>query len=324
MSPLRCIWQCYFSPGLTVLWELLRRPLDEVFQVINQATRETARNPLEFALQQDHTVGLTNNSMLVRRDGVESAIEDSAAPIHDREDVAVGAVIVFRDVGEAQAMATQDGSHWPNTTSSLNCPIAQLLNDRLTQAMAMANRHHRKFAVLFVDLDNFKPINDSLGHPIGDAVLHSVANRLRESLRDTDTVSRQGGDEFVILLSETDDTKDAALVAEKLVAALAAPHSADEPRADHVTASIGISIYPDQGRDAEESFTVQISQCTKRRKAAATTIVCLRAAELMGRHAGLRAARSSPSHRHLNWRCLDQMLEITRCTGSHSTPLVFA
>ena len=114
----------------------------------------------------------------------------------------------------------------------------------------MATRHRTKLAVLFVDLDNFKPINDSLGHLTGDAVLRSVAKRLRQTLRDTDTVSRQGGDEFVILLSEIDSPGSAALVARKLLAALAAPHLVGG-RELRVTASIGISIYPDHGQDAE-------------------------------------------------------------------------
>ena len=229
--------------------EACGRPLGEVFQVINKGTREPARNPLEFALQQDQTVGLTTNCMLVRRDGIESAIEDSAAPIRDREGRVVGAVIVFRDVGEAQALARKM-SHLAQHDFLTELPNRMLLNDRLTQAIAMAERHHKKLAVLFVDVDLFKTINDSLGHAIGDAVLQSIAKRLRQALRHTDTVSRQGGDEFVILLSEINTTNDAAKVAEKILAVLAAPHIVDG-RELKVTASIGISIYPDHGRDAE-------------------------------------------------------------------------
>ena len=227
----------------------LGKKLDEVFQVINKVTRQPARNPLEFAIQQDRAVGLMTNSVLVRRDGFESAIEDSAAPIRDHEGRLVGAVIVFRDVGEAQALArkmAQVAQHDPLT----ELPNRLLLNDRLTQAIAMATRHRTKLAVLFIDLDNFKPVNDSLGHLTGDAVLQSVAKRLRQTLRDTDTVDRQGGDEFVILLPEVESPGSAALVARKLVAALAAPHLADG-RELRVTASIGISIYPGHGHDAE-------------------------------------------------------------------------
>ena len=229
--------------------EAYGRPLDEVFRVINKFTGETARDPLKFALQQGRTVGLTTNSMLVRRDGLESAIEDSAAPIRDREGVAVGAVIVFRDVGEAHALVRKM-AYVAQHDILTELPNRLLLNDRLIQAMGMAERHHNKVAVLFVDLDDFKAVNDSLGHAIGDALLQSVAKRLLQALRHTDTVCRQGGDEFVILLSEIKDASDADLVAKQLIAALAPPHLFSD-RELRVTASIGISIYPDHGHDAE-------------------------------------------------------------------------
>ena len=186
--------------------EAFGRLLGEVFRIINKSTGETARDPLQFALQQDRTVGLTANSMLVRRDGLETAIEDSAAPVRDREGRVVGAVIVFRDVGEAQALARKM-AHVAQHDVLTELPNRMLLNDRLVQAIAIAERHHRKLAVLFVDLDKFKTINDSLGHTIGDAVLQSIAKRLRKSLRREDSVCRQGGDEFVILLPETGTTK---------------------------------------------------------------------------------------------------------------------
>ena len=225
------------------------RPLAEVFQVINEVTREPVRDPLKFAVQQDDTVSLTKNTLLVRRDGLESAIEDSAAPIRDREGRVVGAVIVFRDVGVSQNLArkmTLVSQHDVLT----EVPNRLLLNDRLRQAIEMAERYRKKFAVLFVDLDNLKPINDSLGHAIGDIVLQATAKRLRQALRATDTVSRHGGDEFVILLPETDSANHAFLVADKLLVAMAAPHTLGE-RELVVTASIGISIYPDHGQDAD-------------------------------------------------------------------------
>jgi diguanylate cyclase (GGDEF)-like protein len=114
----------------------------------------------------------------------------------------------------------------------------------------LARRHGKQRAVLFLDLDRFKHINDSLGHPIGDKLLQSVAQRLVACVRASDTVSRQGGDEFVVLLSEIEQAADAALSAEKMLVALAAPHSIAE-RELHITASIGISIYPEDGQDAQ-------------------------------------------------------------------------
>lgn len=229
--------------------EAYGRPLGDVFQVINKADREPARNPLLFALQQDRTVSLTTNCLLVRRDGLESAIEDSAAPIRDRHGRVVGAVLVFRDVGEAQALARKM-SHLAQHDFLTELPNRLLLNDRLNQAIGMAARHHKKLAILFLDLDRFKSVNDSFGHSAGDAVLQSIAGRLIENLRHTDTVSRQGGDEFVILLPEIESANQALLVAEKVLAALATPHVVGGHEL-HVTASIGISIYPDHGEDAD-------------------------------------------------------------------------
>jgi diguanylate cyclase (GGDEF)-like protein len=125
-----------------------------------------------------------------------------------------------------------------------------LLNDRLTQAIAAARRHNHRLAVLFLDLDHFKHVNDSLGHGIGDTLLQSVARRLAECVRSSDTVSRQGGDEFVVLLSEIGHPDDAAAGAEKIIAALVAAHEV-APHQLHVTVTIGISIFPDDGPNAE-------------------------------------------------------------------------
>jgi diguanylate cyclase (GGDEF)-like protein len=104
--------------------------------------------------------------------------------------------------------------------------------------------------VLFLDLDGFKHINDSLGHPIGDKLLQPIAKRLANCVRGSDTVSRQGGDEFVVLLSEVEHSEDAAITAKKMLRAVAEPHSINQHEL-HVTTSIGVSIHPDDGMDAE-------------------------------------------------------------------------
>jgi PAS domain S-box-containing protein len=181
--------------------EAIGKPLAEVFRIIDGPTRKPARDPMEMAVEQDRTVGLTVNCVLIRRDGFESTIEDSAAPIHDRAGRVIGAVIVFHDVSAARAMSLQM-THSSQYDLVTNLPNRLLLNDRITQAIAMARRQNRPIAVLFLDLDRFKYINDSLGHVTGDKLLQSVSRRLLTSVRASDTVSRQGGDEFVILLSE--------------------------------------------------------------------------------------------------------------------------
>jgi diguanylate cyclase (GGDEF)-like protein len=129
-------------------------------------------------------------------------------------------------------------------------PNRMLLNDRVSQAIALAPRHLKKVAVLFLDLDGFKYINDSLGHPTGDKLLQSIAKRLVTCVRRSDTVSRQGGDEFVVLLSEVERPEDPAITARRLLQAVAEAHSIDQHDL-HVTTSIGLSVYPNDGLDAE-------------------------------------------------------------------------
>jgi diguanylate cyclase (GGDEF)-like protein len=129
-------------------------------------------------------------------------------------------------------------------------PNRRLLNDRLRQAITLAHRRGTRLAVLFLDLDRFKHVNDSLGHEMGDKLLQSVAGRLKTVIRGSDTVSRHGGDEFLFLLPEIGQPADASLSAQKILAAIAAPHELAQ-RDLHVTASIGISVYPDDGEDAE-------------------------------------------------------------------------
>jgi diguanylate cyclase (GGDEF)-like protein/PAS domain S-box-containing protein len=229
--------------------EAIGKPLGEVFRIIDGGTRQTARDPMEMAVEQNATVGLTINCVLIRRDGYESAIEDSAAPIHDRSGRVIGAVIVFHDASAARALALQM-TYTAHHDAVTRLPNRLLLNDRITQSISMALRQSRPLAVLFLDLDHFKNINDSLGHAGGDELLRSVSKRLQACVRASDTVSRQGGDEFAILLPEITHSEDAATCAAKLLLALNAPHSIGE-RSLHIGSSIGISVYPEDGIDAE-------------------------------------------------------------------------
>jgi diguanylate cyclase (GGDEF)-like protein len=129
-------------------------------------------------------------------------------------------------------------------------PNRLLLNERLGWALALSSRYGRRLAVLFLDLDRFKEINDSLGHGIGDQVLRQVSDRLVRCVRTSDTVSRIGGDEFVILLSEIESEKDATICAGKIIAAVAAPLKIALHEL-YPALSVGISIYPSDGEDAE-------------------------------------------------------------------------
>jgi diguanylate cyclase (GGDEF)-like protein/PAS domain S-box-containing protein len=225
------------------------KSLEEVFRIIDATTREAASNPMDLAMRENKTVGLTANCVLLRRDGVEAAIEDSAAPIHDRRGQVIGAVMVFHDVSATRALSLRM-SRLAQYDSLTDLPNRILLNDRLTQAIALAHRHRQKLAVLFLDVDRFKHVNDSLGHDAGDRLLQSIARRLLTCVRTSDTVSRQGGDEFVILLSEVEYAQDAAVTAAKILRELSPPHRIDHHNL-HLTGSIGIVVYPDDGSDSE-------------------------------------------------------------------------
>jgi diguanylate cyclase (GGDEF)-like protein/PAS domain S-box-containing protein len=225
------------------------RPLTEVFRIVDVDSRGVAQDPLGLAIRENRTVSLTPNCVLVRRDGGETHIEDSAAPIHDRQGAVTGAVIVFRDVTGARALSLKM-SHLAQHDGLTDLPNRILLNDRLGQAMPMAWRNGKKLAVLYVDIDRFKHVNDSAGHSAGDRLLQSVAKRLLDCVRSSDTVSRQGGDEFVILLCDVAHPKDAAVAAEKMLVELGRPHCMDQLEL-HVSASIGIAIYPEDGTTAD-------------------------------------------------------------------------
>jgi diguanylate cyclase (GGDEF)-like protein/PAS domain S-box-containing protein len=224
------------------------RAIDDVMTILSCTTREPQRHPIKTALQQDRPIAM-GITIMVRSDGHESSIEDSTAPIHDSRGKVAGAVMVFHDISAAQEM-TLRMAHLAQHDFLTNLPNRVLLNDRIAQAIRHAERHNNSVAILFLDLDNFKHVNDSLGHATGDRLLQAVARRLCACVRSSDTVSRQGGDEFIVLVPENRSAVDATLTAEKIIAALAEPHRIDGYEL-HVTTSIGISVYPTDGDDAE-------------------------------------------------------------------------
>lgn len=224
-------------------------PLTEVFHVLDGKTRRIAKNPAQTAIREDRTVGLAADCVLIRRDGLEYPIEDSSVPIHNHQGQVTGAVIVFHDVSASREM-TQKMAHLAKHDALTGQPNRLLLQERLAQAIALAQRHRRQVGLLYLDLDYFKTINDSLGHAVGDQLLISVAERLQACVRASDTVCRQGGDEFVILLAQIEHPQDARQVAGKMLAAMTAPHLIGVHEL-HVSISIGISVYPNDGDNAE-------------------------------------------------------------------------
>ena len=159
-------------------------------------------------------------------------------------------VVVSHDITERKT-AELRMLHLAHHDALTDLPNRALMTDRLHQSMAQARRDQAMLAVMFLDLDKFKPVNDTLGHDVGDLLLKEVAIRLQDCVqRDSDTVSRIGGDEFVILLGRIKDEQDAAEVAEKLIQALSQPFQMGPHRAE-ISASIGIALYPRHGEDAK-------------------------------------------------------------------------
>ena len=224
--------------------------VESILNLIDAATREPVANPIEKAIRERRPCELSANCILVRTDLQEIAIEDSTAPIYDRRKRVTGAVMVFRNTGPTQSAMTEKMTHQAHHDALTGLPNRALLNDRIANAIARAERNKSSFGVFFLDLDNFKNINDSLGHSLGDELLKSVARALQKCVRASDSICRYGGDEFVVLCDDDNSLENATQVAEKIVSALALPHQVLQHEF-HTTVSIGISTYPADGHDAE-------------------------------------------------------------------------
>ncbi|MET0066804.1 MAG: EAL domain-containing protein [Candidatus Thiodiazotropha sp.] len=170
--------------------------------------------------------------------------------VRDEEEEAPHFVAVFSDITSIKQTQSQL-EHLAHHDSLTNLPNRLLFEDRLQHAIAQAKRQNRQLAVLFLDLDRFKNINDSLGHAMGDELLKEVAKRLQNILRDDDTAARLGGDEFTILVENLEDPSQAAVVATKIQQKFKTPFKI-AGRELHVTTSIGISIYPEDGKDVAD------------------------------------------------------------------------
>jgi diguanylate cyclase len=201
-----------------------------------------SRNPLE-----------TMEKVLVQSEAIEEKVQEAAdtlavVNLELKGEVRARHILEFKleAVKEREAAARHDAVHDPLT----GLPNRVLFNDRLEHGLAQARRHEWSLAVMFIDLDDFKTINDTYGHAAGDDVLKAMASRLLDCVRDDDTVSRQGGDEFLFLLTEVKDQQDLSTVAQKILASVQSPCSLrvdDHTVAVSVSASLGIAVFPKDG-----------------------------------------------------------------------------
>jgi diguanylate cyclase (GGDEF)-like protein/PAS domain S-box-containing protein len=223
--------------------EVLGRHLSEF---VPSDTREVIRQLWEeFAAKKEGMHGISNS---LTKDSRNIICDWYATPIFDNEQRMIGVASIVNDITE-RAHADKTIHHLANHDSLTGLPNRRMMQERLTQAIAQARRAHHHVAVLYLDLDRFKLINDTLGHEAGDTVLRTMAKRLQDSVREEDIVSREGGDEFIIILPNLDDTKHARVVADKVLKTLAAPFDIGTSRFN-VTSSIGISFFPDNADDA--------------------------------------------------------------------------
>ncbi len=204
------------------------------------AARERAVLAREQAADRRDEAALSSARLLARRE----------VDLREANEHLVVAVVQAQTSTEAAEQATALMSIKAERDYLTGLPNRALLADRMAQSMELAQRHGTRVAVMFLDLDNFKAVNDSLGHAVGDGLLQSAAKRLQSCLRGSDTVSRQGGDEFLVLLTEVASVQDTGVIADKLKNAMAEPHVIGTHRIG-VTLSIGISLYPDDGKDFE-------------------------------------------------------------------------
>jgi diguanylate cyclase (GGDEF)-like protein/PAS domain S-box-containing protein len=226
------------------------KPMGEVFAIYDGKTGEQAFDPVAEVMRSGATVELKSHTVLHTRDGRMIPVEDSAAPVRDAQGDISGVVLVFHDVTE-QKRAQQQIERQANYDDLTGLPNRRLFMDRLTQAMKESHRSDLPLALLFLDLDLFKEVNDTLGHNIGDLLLKKAARRLIDAVRETDTVARLSGDEFTVLLTRLTDMTTVERIAEKICASLAEPFHL-EGELVYISVSVGITLYPNDARKLDD------------------------------------------------------------------------
>ncbi|GLR12163.1 hypothetical protein GCM10007907_09530 [Chitinimonas prasina] len=226
--------------------------IERVMPLQESSSGHVLQNPIRIALAERRAVGMALDCVLVRRYGEPTPVEDSASPIVDCAGNISGAVIVFHDVSEARAMAIKM-SHLANHDPLTNLPNRLLLRDRTEQALRSAKAAGHRVGLLIVDFDHFKTINDSEGHSIGDKLLIEASRRLQLLAPPAATVSRQGGDEFVVLVPEVSEVERLTTLSEAMLSHLAMPYTVEGMQLK-ISTSIGVGIYPDDSPDMESLY----------------------------------------------------------------------
>jgi diguanylate cyclase (GGDEF)-like protein/PAS domain S-box-containing protein len=233
--------------------DAIGKNLVEIFNIKNgtlENSEAVEKLLIEKVLKQGVILNLIKDNLLITRDRKEIPIEDSIAPIREDKDNIPGIVIAFRDISERKQL--EETVRYQACHDYLTeLPNKTLFTEHLGIELANAQRHNKKLAVLFLDIDRFKTINETLGHSIGDRLLKEVSVRLMACAGEADTVARVGGDEFGILLPDINHPVDAVVGAEKIIETFKTPYVIDGYELN-VSTSIGISMYPDDGQNFED------------------------------------------------------------------------
>lgn len=225
------------------------QPLSVLFQVADEQSRRTGLDLIAQCLEQGQPIKLPEPGFLVNGIGQRYAVRASAAPLRDPQGRISGVVLALSDVTETHRL-TEQMVYQATHDALTHLPNLDLLRDRLRHAITRARRAGHRLALLYVDLDHFKKVNESLGHTAGDALLRAVAVRLLDCGRQEDTVARVGGDEFVCVLEDLHQEERVADFARKLLKILNVPFQI-EGHECFVTASVGVCLFPRDGEDVE-------------------------------------------------------------------------
>ncbi|MEO3679162.1 EAL domain-containing protein [Rheinheimera sp. FR7-31] len=231
--------------------EALGKPITDVMNLVDADSQQSVTNPIFIALTEKRIVAMALNCQLIPAGSPEGmAVEDSAAPIFDHTGNLLGAIIVFHDVSQARALALKM-SFLANHDQLTGLPNRILLYDRIHQACRLATVVGRQVGIVLIDIDQFKYLNDSLGHQIGDQLLLQLSKRLQDVLQPEDTLARIGGDEFVLVLPDVSHVEQISNLTQSILRLARKPFRIDDDKYT-LTVSMGISVYPTDAANEEE------------------------------------------------------------------------
>lgn len=258
-------------------------PVERIFNVIDEQSRAPAENLLSRCLQQEPAVKAEQHTLLVNRHGAELAIEETIAPIRTGQGELLGAVIVFKDVTQQRSL-TMELRHRAEHDALTGLVNRREFEKRLGHAIAASKTHGANNALCYLDLDQFKAINDSVGHAAGDELLRQIATVMMAQVRDRDTLARLGGDEFALLLTNCPIEK-ALEIAESLVAEIGDYRFVWEGRPFHIGVSIGVVAITGVADSVAELLIQADGACYNAKKQGRNRVhLCLREAGVKARH----------------------------------------